>query len=463
MVKPLLLALARPVIDGAARTATTYDPVLLAAKSEPDAYSTGLSSRQLLLFGLTYIAYVSIYFARKPVSVVKSTLEAELGLSRASLGIVDTALLSAYAVGQFMIGTIVSTFGRNVPLVTAYTLCGLATAGFGFSSSVPVMSTLWAICGFFASSVHPLLILYITDLFPASLRASAIGLWQTSQQVGGIAANTAASAVLASKGWRAVFKVSGATVAAFAPVLAAVMFYGSAGASKPPKAKPSVPAPIATKTADSTLSLPGLKSVGAAYTLVKMSRYCLMFWLPYFLSKHVGMDAATAAVMAAVFDVAGVIGSISSGFLCDAVFGGQMILSTLPFIITAAVAFLAWGGVCIAEQVGGKSLRSLHVAAMAVVGFAIASPDGVLGGAASRNLCDYAGRSSEAALAATASGIINGCGSVGAILQGGLTAQLVDVAGWSGLYFTLAVCMVGTAAVLIPAIHVESRAFNKSS
>ena len=98
---------------------------------------------------------------------------------------------------------------------------------------------------------------------------------------------------------------------------------------------------------------------------------------------------------------------------------------------------------------------------MALVGFAIASPDGVLGGAVSRNLCDYAG--ADVAVAASAAGVINGFGSVGAILQGSLTAKLVDAAGWSGLYFTLAGAMVLTAVALVPSIQVEARAFEAKS
>ncbi|KAL3918944.1 MAG: hypothetical protein SGPRY_005811 [Prymnesium sp.] len=464
MVKPLL-QLARPALHSATASLFGYEPSLLAAK--PSSEDEHVSSRQIMFFALTYIAYVSIYFARKPVSVVKSTLESQLGFSRASLGGVDTALLSMYAVGQFAVGSLVSKCGRNVPLIAAYTMCGLATFAFGFANTVPMMSLLWGISGFFASSVHPLLVLYITDLFPASLRATAIGLWQTSQQVGGVAANTAASAVLKSSGWRSVFKVSGSVVGCFAPVLALVMYVSARSpvqhktSDKPARSN----ADKAAKT--SALSVPGVRSVGAAYTLIKMSRYCLMFWLPYFLSKHVGMDAASAALMATVFDVAGILGSVATGFLCDSVFDGWMITTTLPFIICAGVAFVAWGGVCLAEQVGGKNLRWLHVASMAVIGFAIASPDGVLGGAASRQVSPRAPIAEvpmtmpECSLAATASGIINGCGSVGAILQGGLTAQLVDLVGWSGLYFTLAIAMAATVAVLIPAIKVEARAFEK--
>lgn len=295
MVKPLL-SLARPALRGAV-AALGAQPALVAAAS-PDTSDEQLTGRQIFLFLLTYVMYVSIYFARKPVSVVKSTLESELGMSRAALGVVDTALLTAYAAGQFMVGMIVQLLGRRVPLVLAYVICGLATTGFAFTNSASIMAVLWGLSGFFASSVHPLMMLFLTDLFPPSLRGTAIGLWQTSQQVGGIAANTAASVVLAKSGWRSVFKTSGATVLFFVPAIVAMSFF-----AKPPAPSPIKPSKVAAKKAQSVnmrapsgpkqqeaqvsaLSLPGLKSVSAAYTLVKMSRYCLMFWLPYFLSKQ---------------------------------------------------------------------------------------------------------------------------------------------------------------------------------
>jgi sugar phosphate permease len=462
MVKPLLLAAVKPVLRAAGGAAVLgYESALIAAKAAPASDESSISTRQIVLFVLTYLAYVAVYFARKPVSVVKSTLQSEMGLSLAALGGIDTAMLTMYAVGQFMTGSIVAMFGRAIPLIFGFLACGGLTAAFGFVSEAKHMSFLWGLVGIFAASVNPLLVLFVADLFPASMRATAVGLWQTSQQVGGVAANTVASAVLASKGWRAVFKVSGATVATFAPVLAFALLSSSKPKAAPAaasKAKPKAATPVKAASSISPLTLPGLKSVGAAYTLVKMSRYCLMFWLPYFLTKHVGLSSASAGTMAAIFDVAGVLGSIATGFLCDGVFGGHMIATVFPFLAATAAAFGGWGAVCVAEKVSGKSLKSLHIAAMALVGFTIAGPDSVLGGAASRNLCDYAGRSSDTALAAAASGLVNGFGSVGAILQGGLTAKLVDAVGWSGLFLTLAAAMALAAGATLPAIMVEASA-----
>lgn len=205
--------------------------------------------------------------------------------------------------------------------------------------------------------------------------------------------------------------------------------------------------------------LPGVASVGASYTLVKMARYCLMFWLPYFFNRHVHLPPATSALVAAIFDVAGVFGSVSAGVACDKLFGGRMIGTTLPFTLATSATFLGWAALC-AWEAGGPPLfgGALHVLAMAIVGFFIAAPDGILGGAAARNLCDYDGAASDAALAAAASGLVNGCGSVGAILQGGLTAKLVDAVGWSGLFATLSLAMAATAVAVRGACAVEAEA-----
>ena len=43
------------------------------------------------------------------------------------------------------------------------------------------------------------------------------------------------------------------------------------------------------------LRLRGVPSVCVAYFVVKMVRYCLMFWLPYFLKVERGLSASAAA------------------------------------------------------------------------------------------------------------------------------------------------------------------------
>lgn len=413
------------------------------------------TGQQRFLFLFTYLAYVAIYFARKPMSVVKPVLETELGVTREALSRVDTSLLGAYAVGQLMIAQISRVLSSRRMLSLSFLLCGLATMGLGLAHSVPAFSCLSAVAGFTAACANPLLVIFISDIFPPSMRASVVGLWQTSQQAGGIAANNGAALLLAWKGWRSVFLGSGLLVAVFSPLLFLLL-------KKPPSSPAAVVAPASKKGSaeqssssySDLLRLPGVISMSSAYMLVKMARYCLMLWLPTFFTSRVGMSAASAGAMASIFDAGGVLGGVCAGLVTDTLVGGRMLLATLPFCGLGSLSFFVWA------LLNGKG-ELVNAVCMAVSGFLIAGPDGVLGGAASKNLCDYLGKGSS--MAPAVSGLVNGIASIGVIAMSAFTTKLVDVVGWSGLFAVIGSMMALASVVLAGAITVELRHFAKQS
>lgn len=405
-------------------------------------------SSTALEFLLTYLSYSCIYFARKPISIVKSTLEKELSLTPSQLGLIDTGLLGSYAIGQIFLGTTVEHLGRSIPIVLGYLLCGTFTFLMGMTSKPAVMTLLWSACGFFAATVNPLMVIRVADLYPSAQRASVVGLWQTSQQMGGVLSNGVASFVLAKYGWRAVFYVSGLSVV----VWAFPLFFLLTNNSKRSINKKVPEKEVETSSSSrGPLSVPGAPSLCFTYAIVKMTRYCLVMWLPYFLTRHVKMNPASSGVVSTIFDITGAIGSVLSGLMVDKVLKGRMIFVALPFSILSSIAFLVWSFVARSSF----ATTSHHVWLMAIVGFMIATPDGILGGAASRNLVDYAGLES---LGPSVAGLVNGCGSVGAILQGIVTAYLVEKIGWSGLFAGLSFGMAVASLSLLGAVRVENRA-----
>ncbi|MCC6525488.1 MAG: hypothetical protein IT373_22750, partial [Polyangiaceae bacterium] len=62
----------------------------------------GLTSGFVVAFALTWLAYASYYLCRKNFGVVKAKLDLDEGW----LVAIDTAMLAAYAVGQFASGAI---------------------------------------------------------------------------------------------------------------------------------------------------------------------------------------------------------------------------------------------------------------------------------------------------------------------------------------------------------------------
>src|SRR5205814_860690 len=93
-----------------------------------------------------------------------------------------------------------------------------------------------------------------------------------------------------------------------------------------------------------------------------------------------------------------------------------------------------------------------NFAGMALVGLMLFGPDALVSSTAAQDLGGEAG-------AGTAAGIINGVGSVGAIAQGWVTAQVAERWGWNALFQLFVALAVVCALVFVPfAIRERERA-----
>src|SRR2546423_1517102 len=90
------------------------------------------------IFGITWLAYAGFYLTRKAFSVAKNELKKPevMGLSMADMSWIDGANSVAYALGQFLFGTLGDRAGTRV-IVLAGMLASVTTAiAMGCSSTV---------------------------------------------------------------------------------------------------------------------------------------------------------------------------------------------------------------------------------------------------------------------------------------------------------------------------------------
>ena len=80
---------------------------------------------------------------------------------------------------------------------------------------------------------------------------------------------------------------------------------------------------------------------------------------------------------------------------------------------------------------------------LALIGFLIFGPDTLISGAAAQ---DFGGEGA----AGSAAGIINGLGSIGAILQGIITPYVSERYGWEALFYLFVVLAIFAGLVLLP-------------
>jgi OPA family sugar phosphate sensor protein UhpC-like MFS transporter len=202
------------------------------------------------------------------------------------------------------------------------------------------------------------------------------------------------------------------------------------------ESKPAAPAHAAAPLWKNRL----LYSYGAAYFCIKLIRYSLLFWLPFYLHAEAGFDPVASGYMSTAFEVGGVAGSMGLGWLSDHL-GGRRALAAACSLLGLTATLFAYA------RLGPASAAS-HVWALAAVGALLYGPDSLLSGAAAQD-------AGGAARAATAAGFVNGLGSAGALLQGALTVGVQRALGWHALFYVFFGLALIACLCLGPALRIR--------
>ena len=260
-----------------------------------------------LAFALTWVCYASFYFTRKPFSVVKSTLGGADGLSLSTdaLGFIDTCFLTFYALAQFMIGPLGDKIGVRPMLATMLGTSALSAALIGVSSSQLAFALLMAINGAAQSAGYATCMTALFPFLPSGSGATTLGWWSTCQQIGGVLSTALAASVLGRYGWRAAFLVPAVGVLCSAVLVGSCLPENHPGEVWRLKKKKEVaqarPATVNLDTENEVVEarqmfvdvarIPFLLHLGVAYFHIKLVRYTLLMWLPFYMSSELGCVA----------------------------------------------------------------------------------------------------------------------------------------------------------------------------
>lgn len=375
------------------------------------------------VFGATWLCYVGFYLCRKPYSIVKSDLGAEMHFSTDDLAIVYATYLVTYTLGQFLSGAIGPRIGPRRMLLGGMAVSIAASIGFGLVDSLPAFVVLMGLNGLAQAAGWSNCVGTMAAWFHRGERGTVMGIWATNFQVGGIASNAVAAWSMAHPLWFSGVLGSmgiGVTLPAFrwaffsgAFLLAIVWVVVFLFQANRPEDK-GLPPVVDPAEDDAGENAPAqahwdrkvwitVLLVGGAYFGMKFIRYALWSWAPFLLSRNFHMKADDAGYVSTIFDVCGVVGVVATGYLSDKVFHGRR----------AKVAFLMLIGM-VASTVALLTLGQTDVVVFAIciglVGFTLYGPDALLTGAGAMDIGSKDG-------AVRAAGIISGLGSAGSVVQ----------------------------------------------
>ena len=401
-----------------------------------------------------FVSYSAAYFVRKPLSVVKAPVKEALGFTTGTMGMIDSAFLLTYALGQFVMPALGDRVGAKNVIVVGGVVSFACCCMFGLVSAPYVLMAFWALNGLAQAASYPLHVKLLNPWYSARERGTAMGIWATSQQVGATAATVLAAYLLGSYGWKMSIAIP-AAFTLFAAGMIALMnldppwlqttTYKEEALQNTKKRADIEPASKQVSFME-ILAIPRLKMLMLSYFCVKIVRYCLLFWLPYYLSQEYKMSVAVAGYMSCIYDLGGVLGGLACGVIGDKYFVGKR---TVLGALSCALLTFAIGGYQLACSMGMLT----NAIVMGLIGFLVAGPDAMLGSTAVADCCEQAGYGQE--VLGTAAGIVNGMGSIGAVLQGALTALIAEKYGWGALFVTLAMLSALSIVTMLASTNPE--------
>ncbi len=372
----------------------------------------------------TIIGYTLFYFLRKNLSLAMPGLAQDYGITKTTLGIFLTLHGVVYGLGKFVCGPLSDISRPRWFLMGGLALATLANVVFGFgpvlaalvtggaegaaftTALVTVLGVAWVANGLFQATGNPPCLKLLSHWVPPNELATKLAIWNSSHSIGAglitiLCGYIMGLGALGADGvgvgmWRWCFWAP-AIIAAVGLVALVLWLPGTPeeegmGGSRSCATAAETAAPHAdaqervppaanheprTSNHDTALRRvylnPVIWMVGLCCFMVYLTRFAILDWGPMLMKEAKGVSLAGAGWTVACFEIAGILGTLFSGWATDHLAGGRAPRVCL-FMMLGAAAFMGafW-------FIPSGSSAILYVAALSGAGFCIYGPQAMTG------------------------------------------------------------------------------------
>jgi OPA family glycerol-3-phosphate transporter-like MFS transporter len=390
---------------------------------------------QAVTAGTLLVGYAGYYVCRSDLSVATPLLlgDGRLGVDKRAIGLVTSSGILAYALGKVSNGILGDFLGGRVLFLLGMVGSILATVWFGLAFGLTAFLLAWTLNRFVQSTGWVGLVKVASQWFAPETCGTVMGVLSLSFLFGDAAVRLVLGGLIArGLGWRGVFFAAASILALIAAVTTFLL--------RPDPKALGLPSPRANQdnvfgaggeeaspAGIRDLLLPFLRRPAFWYVCflslgLTLIRETFNAWTPTYLVEAFGMTHGSAAQKSAVFPFVGGLSVIVVGVLSDRFGGKNRVRVALPFLLLSCFV-LAYLPECKIEVWG---LVLIGAAAFLVIG-----PYSLMAGAIAVDLGGKRG-------SATAAGLIDSAGYLGAILSGYTVGSVVEAHGWGNAFRLLA-------------------------
>jgi MFS transporter, ACS family, hexuronate transporter len=162
-----------------------------------------------LVIGLVFLATVINYVDRQTVSVLKTSISQDLGLSNEQYAWIQNCFLVLYGVSQMVSGRLYDAIGTRLGFTFSIVVWSAAAIAHFFARTVGSFAFWRGVLGFGEAGNWPGAAKAVGEWFPVRERALGMGIFNTGAAVGGALSPPIIAWLASVYGWRATFVVTG--------------------------------------------------------------------------------------------------------------------------------------------------------------------------------------------------------------------------------------------------------------
>jgi ACS family hexuronate transporter-like MFS transporter len=162
-----------------------------------------------LIIALVFCATVINYIDRQTVSVLKTAISEDLGLSNADYAAIQNSFLLLYGISQMVSGRLYDRVGTRLGFVFSIVVWSFAAIMHAFARSASAFRAWRGVLGFGEAGNWPGAAKAVGEWFPVRERALGMGIFNAGAALGGAASPPIIAWIATAYGWRSTFVVTG--------------------------------------------------------------------------------------------------------------------------------------------------------------------------------------------------------------------------------------------------------------
>lgn len=415
---------------------------------DKEKVSTLFGSWRIRILYSMFIGYALYYFTRKSLVVAMPGIIADLGYTKADLGILGSVIAVSYGLSKFFSGILSDKSSSRYFMAFGLFTTGTINIIFGFSSALYAFVILWALNGWFQGFGWPACSRMLVQWYSKSERGSWWSTWNVCHNVGAFSIALLGGYFVQNYGWRAGMYMPGiiCILGGFFLLnrlrdcpqtlgLPPVDVYRNDISAIEIKEEESTRMPIKEILSKYVFSNVYLWLLAAAYFFVYFARTAMNDWTPMYLIETQNYTIIGANSMTIMLEIGGFFGNLAAGWASDYFFGARRGPINVLFTLGIVFSILLFSVL----PVGAGWQESL---VLVLIGFSIFGPQMLIGVAAVELVPKCA--------TASASGFVCAVSYLGAACAGYPLGLIIQNFGWSAHFTAMIAGSVVALLFLIP-------------